>query len=236
MSAFPLAAASLLAVAALAAQPAPDHHGAARFLGRTVTITEPALEADGFFPKGPASLCLEGPPRRQCYKADEEFGRFPRAEIVEITKGTSALLFSAASGGVSGWRVHFALLRPGPDESLEDLFLSDATVSNQSEHKFLRQPGISNAPIFVTADYVLDMDESHYGEHRYMISAYLWRRSRENDGSFYSLADRFMTVRKYDSSREPIVIARERREILNRLQRVVGSRSARPKRRPPASR
>ncbi|QOY90912.1 low molecular weight phosphatase family protein [Paludibaculum fermentans] len=236
MRAFPLAAAWLISAAAITAQPVPDRHAAARFLGRPVTITEPALDADGFFPKGPASLCLEGPPRRQCYKAEEEFGRFPRAEIVEISRGTSALLFSVASGGVSGWRVHFALLRPGPDETLEDLFLSDTTVSNQSEHKFIRQPGISASPIFVTADYVLGMDEGHYGEHRYIISAYLWRRSLEHNGSFYTLADRFMTVRKYESIDQPDVIERERREILARLRRVVGARSPRPKPRPPVAR
>src|SRR4051812_48505922 len=38
------------------------------FMGRKVIITEPEIE-DGMFPKGPATVCLEGPPQRQCFSA-----------------------------------------------------------------------------------------------------------------------------------------------------------------------
>ena len=94
------------------AQSAP-RQGLPKFLGREVTITEPELDADGFFPKGPASICIEGPPQRLCYTAPQDFGRDPDVTLVQIEKTMPALLFSAASGGVSGFGVHFALLRPG---------------------------------------------------------------------------------------------------------------------------
>jgi hypothetical protein len=109
------------------AQSAP-RQGLPKFLGREVTITEPELDADGFFPKGPASICIEGPPQRQRYTAPQDFGRDPDVTLVQIEKTMPALLFSAASGGVSGFGVHFALLRPGAGKSLENLFLSDLSV------------------------------------------------------------------------------------------------------------
>jgi hypothetical protein len=82
-------------------------------MGREVTVTAPELDADGFFPKGPATVCVEAPPQRQCYTAPMDFGRSPAVEVIQIDKDTPALFFSAAGGGVSGWIVHFALLRPG---------------------------------------------------------------------------------------------------------------------------
>src|SRR5260370_38303058 len=90
-------------------------HGQRRvssFMGRAVTITEPELDVDGFFPKGPATICLEAPPRRQCYTAPEDYGRFAEVELVQIDKRTSRLLFSAASGGGRGVNVDLCLLQP----------------------------------------------------------------------------------------------------------------------------
>jgi len=40
-----------------------------KFTGREVTITAPQHDPDdpdGFFPLAPASVCIEGPPQRQC--------------------------------------------------------------------------------------------------------------------------------------------------------------------------
>ena len=82
-----------------------------KFMGREITISEPERDAEGF-PKGPASVCVQGPPQRQCYTAPKDFGNSPKVTVVQLKKGVPALFFSAASGGVSGWAVHFALLRP----------------------------------------------------------------------------------------------------------------------------
>ena len=156
-----------------------------KFMGREVTISEPELDADGFFPKGPASVCVEGPPQRQCYTAPEAFGRSPTVTVVQLEKDMPALLFSAASGGVSGFQIHFALLRPGTGKNLKDLFSSDISLSNQSQHAFWNDLAISDAQIFVTAEYVLGPDEGHYGEHRYIISALVLRRNSSIVDDFY---------------------------------------------------
>ena len=46
-----------------------------KFVGREVTVKEAELNPNGFYPKGPATICVEGPPRRQCYTAPKDFGR-----------------------------------------------------------------------------------------------------------------------------------------------------------------
>ena len=191
-----------------------------KFMGREVTITEPERDPDGFFPKGPASVCLEGLSQRQCYTAPKDFGNSPAATVVQVEKDMPALLFSAASGGVSGWTIHFALLRPGTRKDLQDLFVSDTSVSNQSQHVFWSDSAISDAQIFVTADYVWGPDESHYSEHRYMMSAYVRKPSSLLDGRYYYLEDRYMTVHKYDLEGKADVLASERQEILARLRRL----------------
>jgi hypothetical protein len=94
------------------------------------------------------------------------------------------------------------------------------TVSNQGEHAFWGDPAISHAPIFVTADYTVGADESHYSPHRYIISAYLRKSSTLVDGELYYLEDQYMTVRKYDREGGDNVLASEQKEILSRLRRV----------------
>lgn len=198
------------------AQSIPHSRNLPKFMGREVTITEPETDADGFFPKGPASICIE----EQCYTAPREFGRFPAVELVQVEKDMPALLFSAATGGVSGWRIHFALLRPGRGKNLDDLFLSETSVSNQSQHAFWNDSAISDAPIFVTADYIFGPDEGHYGEHRYIISAYVRKPSSNVDDLYYYLVDRYMTARRYDLDAKADILSSEKQEILARLGRV----------------
>ncbi len=196
-----------------------------KFMGRQVIIVKPE-RIDEFFPKGPASVCLEGPPPQQCYTAPKDFGNNPTVSVVQLQEDMPALFFSAASGGVSGWQVHFALLRPGPGNDLEDLFPGDEmTVSNQSQHAFWNDPAISKALIFLTADFVWGAGpnesqyEPHYDGHRYMISAYVLRRSTMIEALQYYLDDRYMTVRKYDYNKADI-LASEKPEILARLRRL----------------
>ena len=199
-------------------------------MGREVTITEPEkADADGFFPKGPASICVEGPPARQCYTAPEEYGNNPEVDVVQLTKDITALLFSAESGGVSGWEIHFALLHPGTAKSLENLFPINLAVSNQSQHAFWNDSTISDAPIFLAADFVWGPDESHYVEHRYTISAYVRRTSSMVDDLYYYLEDRYMTVQKYEANAD--ILTSEKQEILARLARVKAE-TERQKRKP----
>jgi len=201
-----------------------------KFMGRDVTITEPELK-DEFFPKGSASVCIEGPPQRQCYTAPRDFGRSPTVTVVQLEKNKPGLLFSAESGGVSGWEIHFALLLPGTGKDLQNVLLSDPTVSNQSQHAFWSDSTISESPIFLTAEYVFGADDGHYGEHRYVISAYVMRRSSIVDDPAYYLEDRYMTVRKYDLDANTDILTSEKREILARLARVK-TESKRQKRTP----
>ena len=194
-----------------------------KFMGREVTTTEAAPSDDGFYPKGPASVCTEGPPQRQCYTAPKDFGRVPHVEVIQLDKNTPALFFSAASGGVSGWAVHLALLRPGMGQNLENIFPGDLAVSNQCQNVFWNEPAISNAPIFVTADFVWGPEEAHYSDHRYRISAYVYRYDRELEASEYGLDDEYMTIRKY-SPEDSHILDAEKPEILVRLQRVKAER------------
>lgn len=204
----------------VAVQSVRSANGLPKFMGREVTIIKPERE-DDYFPKGPASVCIEGPPQRQCYTAPKEFGNNPTTvALVQFEKDTSALLFSAATGGVSGWGVHFALLRPGTSKNLQDFFFDDMSISNQGQHALWNEPEISATPIFVTAEYVQGPDESHYGKHRYMVSAYVLRSSSLVDNLYYWLEDRYLTVRKYDLDANDDILASEKQEILARLRRI----------------
>ena len=214
-------AVSLFSALTAEAQPTPGSKSLPKFMGREVTVLEAELDADGFFPKGPARVCVEGLPQRQCYTAPENFGRDTSVEVIQVERDVPVLFFSAASGGVSGFTIHFSLLRPGPGKDLDDLFSSDASVSNQSQHAFWNDPAISDAQIFVTADYIWGPDESHYSQHRYIISAYVLKPSSLLLGRrSYYLEDRYMTAHKYDLEANADVLAAEKPEIISRLRRL----------------
>ncbi len=203
--------------------------GPVKFMGRVLTVTQPGYEDDEhMFPKGPATVCVSGTPR-QCYTAPEKFGRDPEVSIVQVDKNTSAIFFSSASGGVSGFTIHFALLRPGTGKALEDFLGSDTSVSAQSENAWWADSTISTAKIFVTADYVWGPGECHVCEHRYMISAYVLRSQKpllDEDTWQYALEDRYMTVRQYGGDDK--ILNAEKSEIIARLKRVK-QQSPRPK-------
>lgn len=220
----------LLASANAVAQTTRRDAEASRLIGREVTITEPETDAHGFFPKGPASVCLEGPPQRQCYTAPEDFGGAPAVSVVQIAKDVPALLFIAASGGVSGFSIHFALLRPGAGKDLENLFAEKIPASNQSQHAFWNDSSISEAPIFLVADFKWGPFESHYSPHRYIVSSYVLGPVELGDLPECFLEDEFMTVRKYDLEDGADILASEKEEILARLRRV---KAAEPRREEP---
>jgi len=118
-------------------------------------------------------------------------------------------------------QIHFALLQLGTKNDLEDIFPSDLSISNQSERAIWNDPFISDAPIFVIADFEQGPDDTHYGPHRYMISAYVLKPLLAL-GDRYYLEDRFMTVRHYDleADANAQILASEKQEILARLKRV----------------
>jgi hypothetical protein len=213
---------AFLFVLATSAQILPRSEVPIKLAGRDVTITEPELE-DERFPKGPASVCLEGPPRRQCYTAPPGFG-FPTAEVVELEGAKSVLFFWVATGGVSGWKVHFALLEAADGKDLKNLFPDQLSVSNHEQHAFWTAPEISDTPIFVTADLIWGPGETHWEPHRYTISAYVRRTSDE--AAYYSLDDQYMSAGKYQPHPEPDtdILDSEKREILARLKRAKAAR------------
>ena len=79
---------------------------------------------------------------------------------------------------------------------------------------------LSQAPIFVTADFVWGPDESHYSEHRYIVSALCSEILSPLEGLNYYLEDRYLTVRKYDQDADEDILGSEKQEILARLRRV----------------
>lgn len=198
-----------------------------KFMGRQITVSAATRDKSGYFPEGPVTICVEGPPKRQCFTTEKEYGLDPRVRVVEFRKGSPAILFSANSGGVSGWGVRLALLRPGDQEKLTNLFFSDTTISNLGQNAFSNEPAISDTGILLTADWEYGPDEAHYTPHRYMISAYALRSSNSLDDPTYFLEDRFMTVRKYDTGKpETDILKSERPEILARLRRAKAGRQA----------
>jgi hypothetical protein len=203
-----------------------------RFLGREVTIVGPKLDADGFPTNSDprATICLEGLPRRQCYTSPQEFWKNPAVSLVQVQRDLSALLFSVETWGASGWQIRFALLRPGTGKDLEDLFLSDTSVSNQSQYAFWNDFSISDAQIFVTADFVWGPDEGHYDKHRYIISAYRFTPSFVLGDPYYHyhLEDRYMTIQKYAADAKANILAGEKQEIIARLRRVKAETERQP--------
>ncbi len=186
-----------------------------KFMGREVVVDGPERESDSGPAASPAKLCLEGPPQEQCYAAPKDFGWSPRVEVVQFAKDRSALLFSASTGGVSGRGIHYALLAPDSGNELDDLFLGGVSISNQGRTAFWSEPDLSDTKIFVTADFVWGAGEGHYGDHRFTMSAYLWT------GSYYSLADRYITSGWYSEAANDDILGSEKAEILARLKKVL---------------
>lgn len=190
---------------------------ATKFMGREVVVYPPPGTDDGTgeSPSEPARACLEGPPEEQCYSTPKEFGWNPNVEVVQFAKDRSALLFSASTGGVSGRGIHYALLAAEGGKELQDLFLGDVSVSNQSRTAFWSEPDLSDTKIFVDSDAMWGPGEVHYGEHRYVLSIYVW------EGSNYWLADRYITSRWYDFDANDDVLGSEKAEIIARLKKVL---------------
>jgi hypothetical protein len=200
----------------MAASEAGGQGNGLRFMGRKVTVTAAKKDSEGA-----ASLCLEGPPERTCYKTDKPYGYVLATKVVQVKPGMQALFFVTESRGTSGSSIRFALLRL-QEAKLTDIFNSDTEVSNQSQYAFWSEPTLSEAQLFVTADFVWGPDESHYEPHRYTISVFALRAAPHLlEDKYYYLEDRYMTVQKYDRDEaQDDILKSERPEILARLKRV----------------
>jgi hypothetical protein len=179
---------------------------------------------EGQFPKSDARLCLIGNPRT-CFSLNPirdkygvtYFGLQPRAERVRLHSGGSLVLFSAYCGGGSGSAVRFALLRHEADGSLKDL-LPLLTLSNQSDHALWDVPTVSVVPLLITADFIWEGMEAHYGSHFYQIRAYRYDPATDK----YAQILEYQTGHQYrgfdNTSDDPFPLLKfERATILRKL-------------------
>ena len=60
--------------------------------------------------------------------------------------------------------------------------------------------------------------QTHYSDHRYIVSEYV-RRPDDFDILSYYRVDRFMTVRSYNDPEHDDVLGTEKQEIVTRLRR-----------------
>jgi hypothetical protein len=168
----------------------------------------------------PASLCIGIRSQSTCYHAPKDYWIGPKAEIVQIHKNAPAILFSAESYGVSGWNIHFALLRPDNNGKLENLLAPDFHISNQGQHRLTEATELSNHLMLLTAESHWGPEETKNSPHRYLISVYTLY---DPAGPYYQLTDRYMTVRKYDPAGKDDILAAEAPEWKSRLRRVLES-------------
>jgi hypothetical protein len=201
------------------AQTEPRQEVVLTFKGRPVVIFHPK-QLDELFPAGPVKICLQQEPLPKCYTAPEDFGRYAKVESVSLDGESEAMLLSVASGGVSGFRIHLALLQPDESENLKNLLLSASTLSDQSQFRFLVEPEISPAKILVTATFDWGLNDAHHGAHRYFISTYVRQFYYDNQEWVYALADQYMTVKVYERESNENIIQAELKEIRSRLRRV----------------
>lgn len=190
-------------------------------------LHEGANDEDGL-PASNARLCLSNGPRT-CFSLSSlrpdkkykdlvfDFGLFPKAQRVPLHSGGSLVLFSADCGGGSGSSTRFALLRYEQDGSLRDL-LPELMLTNQSDHALWDVPAVSDMPLLVTADFIWEGLEGHYGPHFYEIRVY-----RYNPGTGkYAEILKYQTSHKYrgfDNFDNPFPLLKyEKSSILRKLR------------------
>jgi hypothetical protein len=176
----------------------------------------------GGFPKTAARLCIGSGATEQCYTPPARgpglppFGLNAKAQEVKLTTGSTLILFTAKSAaGGSGSLTILALLdnRSGRLVNL----LPTVTVTEQSEYRLWNLPVISAVPILVTADFVWANDESHFAEHRYRITGYVY----DKQSGRYLERDQYVTQKNYaglGSSDMVNVLEPEKATIVQRLQ------------------
>jgi len=205
------------------------------FNGHKVILVEPKRDANGWATES-YKLCFDSPtPPRHCFKPSERFG--PVGSVtdlrpIDLGRGRSGLFIAtAANFGGPGTIVELALLDfPNPRDEIENRLFLEGYLSEISYYDFWNESSISDAPIFITANYVWGAEVGRFSDHRFIISSYVLREDKISPESFYyRLDDRYMTVNKYTSDDKSPVLSREKPEILARLKRVNAERERQAK-------
>jgi hypothetical protein len=172
------------------------------------------VDSDGL-PTSSAKFCVESKQVNDCYtppSSEYKFGLNARAINLPQWKGLT--IFTAEFyGGGSGTLTSIALfdLRRAKLTNL----LPDVALTNQSEYHAWNIPEVSAMPVFVTADFNWESDETHFGMHRYTVSTYLY------NGERYIRANQYLTSKKYpglDDADRVNVLENQRTHILNQLR------------------
>jgi len=128
-------------------------------------------------PLSAARLCLAADSRK-CFKlpqtgsGDDAFFYYwhPKADRILAKSGETLIFFSASFRGGSGGSDEFVLLRY-EQNAIKNL-LPPLTLTNQSDHALWSIPSLSSMPLLVTADFLWQDGEVHYGSHYFEICAY----------------------------------------------------------------
>ncbi|HEY6377017.1 MAG TPA: hypothetical protein VIX90_15970 [Edaphobacter sp.] len=154
---------------------------------------------------------------------DTPFGLDAKARKMELNSGGSLLLFTSTfSGGGSGTLSALALLAYKSDGRMTNI-LPKVAVTNQSEYRIWSLPALSPVPVLVTADFYWSKGETHFADHRYSVTGYVF----DVQTGRYVERLRYVTTKKHpglDNADTIMVLEREKAEILRRLADVEGVR------------
>lgn len=191
------------------------------FEGKRIILSKDQLDDSGqAIGYRAAFVYLEAQPKNRSYTAPAEFIRSAKVQLVQLNPSSQALLFSAESYRVSGWKVFYSLLQLDSKGRFKELFDSNPTLSSRSTLGWIADPSISVVPTLVTFDAVIGFGETNPEPHRCMVSVYVYLRTKWPDEPRYVLADQFLTVKRYDFDAS-VVLLSEKPEILSRLKRVL---------------
>lgn len=176
----------------------------------------------GGFPTTSAKLCIRSGTGDQCYSPPSPewplppFGLNATAKDLKLATGTVLIVFTAeSSSGGSGSLTSIALLENRNGQLIN--LLPNVRVTNQSEYHFWSLPAFSAMPVLVTADFVWGSGETHFSQHHYRITSYVY----DKQAGRYVQRDQYVTEKKYaglDDGDDINVLAAERADIIRRLE------------------
>jgi hypothetical protein len=157
----------------------------------------------------PAKLCFSQKPddaSPPCFTPEAQVGTVKYAfqsvealsveQVFQVNGSESAILFVARfSGGGSGSLRLLSLWKQvGTNQTLTNI-LPRVLLTEQGEYKILPVTKNGHHGVFVTADYRLDRDESHFSPHHFDISIYQLSAGRD---AFAKIGS-YETTKKYPS-------------------------------------
>jgi hypothetical protein len=188
---------------------------------RPYRVVNGQTDSDGF-PTTSAKLCIKSGIGDQCYSPPSPESPLPpfalnaTAKDLKLATGAVLIVFTAeSSSGGSGSLTSIALLEDRNGKLLN--LLPKVTLTNQSEYHFWNLPAISAMAVLVTADFVWGEGETHFSQHHYRITSYVYGKQAGR----YVQRDQYVTERKYsglDNEDEIKVLAPEKANIIRRLQ------------------